>query len=345
MKTTPGQIYFLKEKDYLTGEMSPYVKIGLVRDDKETDKRIKEHQTGNPRQIVDYATLSMRFVEHAETLLHYTFGEFWITGEWFKLTEEQIVRAITDCERINTEQLSIEKAFLESEELRPVLSNGKVIQPTDKDLELHGEAVRFKEELNLIISKLTICKNQILAHLGKGNGISGVLDLIHKDSSSVWDESLFKEENRELFEKYVVTASRISGSYSLQGVRPLKRLNEGLYTELNGSAVNLVPSEGIDSNLILPRDQSIEELHLKYIKLNRLKYINEWAFNLRDYQIQQRVGLNDEMEGVAKWKRAEKEKSKLDRLALFAAQPEMESKYVKEKAASVSYLVRSNRTY
>lgn len=48
IKLTKGQLYFLREKDYLTGEISRYVKIGLVRNQKETEERISEHQTGKP---------------------------------------------------------------------------------------------------------------------------------------------------------------------------------------------------------------------------------------------------------------------------------------------------------
>ena len=46
-----GSIYFLKEKDYLTGEITRFTKIGLVRADKKTESRISEHQTGNTRYI------------------------------------------------------------------------------------------------------------------------------------------------------------------------------------------------------------------------------------------------------------------------------------------------------
>ena len=50
-----GFIYFMTES-YLFGyPWGPYVKIGLVRgndDGRSTFKRRKEHQTGNPREII-----------------------------------------------------------------------------------------------------------------------------------------------------------------------------------------------------------------------------------------------------------------------------------------------------
>ena len=53
MILTPGEIYFLGEKDLKTGENSPFVKIGLVRENESrgTADRLKDHQTGNPRLL------------------------------------------------------------------------------------------------------------------------------------------------------------------------------------------------------------------------------------------------------------------------------------------------------
>jgi len=39
--TTEGSLYFLGDKDYLTGKLGPYVKIGIVRYDKPTDTECK----------------------------------------------------------------------------------------------------------------------------------------------------------------------------------------------------------------------------------------------------------------------------------------------------------------
>ncbi len=47
----PGKLYFLGEKDLLTGEHTKYIKIGLVYGEKDVSARTKEHQTGNPREI------------------------------------------------------------------------------------------------------------------------------------------------------------------------------------------------------------------------------------------------------------------------------------------------------
>lgn len=104
IKLTKGQLYFLREKDFLSGEITRYVKIGLVRDVKETDERIREHQTGNPREIYDYHSIESPFVEHLETQMHYRFADNWITGEWFDMAESDIDAAIEKAKLIIKEQ-------------------------------------------------------------------------------------------------------------------------------------------------------------------------------------------------------------------------------------------------
>ena len=53
MILTGGEIYFLGERDLKSGKDTGFVKIGLVRekDARDTESRLKEHQTGNPRLL------------------------------------------------------------------------------------------------------------------------------------------------------------------------------------------------------------------------------------------------------------------------------------------------------
>ena len=54
-KLKPGWLYFLGEEDYTTGIHSPYVKIGKTDYDKPVSERIREHETGNPRRVLEVA--------------------------------------------------------------------------------------------------------------------------------------------------------------------------------------------------------------------------------------------------------------------------------------------------
>ena len=48
---TPGELYINRDRDFRTGEWGPYIKIGIVRDERVSKARASEHQTGNPREV------------------------------------------------------------------------------------------------------------------------------------------------------------------------------------------------------------------------------------------------------------------------------------------------------
>jgi hypothetical protein len=56
MATAAGEIYFIGEKDLRSKEVTPYFKVGIVREnaenaDRDSTQRLLEHQTGNPREL------------------------------------------------------------------------------------------------------------------------------------------------------------------------------------------------------------------------------------------------------------------------------------------------------
>lgn len=345
MQTIPGHIYFLKERDFLTGEESPYVKIGLVREDKTTEERIKEHQTGNPRQILDYHTLPMRFVEHGETLLHYIFGEQWITGEWFKLTTQQLQEAIEEGYRINAEQEAVADAYLHAEQLKTTPSNGALIGAREDELELHRQAVEYKNTLTVLNAQLKLCKNKVLSYVGTKAGIEGVLDTKFTEESTTWDTKAFKENHPELFEQFSVVKTKVGGAFLLQGASSLKVLDEQLKAALAESKFDSPIVADIDRENLAERTNELEQLHLNYIQLNKEIYLTNWKYDQVIAQLQSRMGNYFEMEGIAKWKREEKGTKSLNKKALFEVHPELEEQYTIEKPANVSYVVRNWREY
>jgi len=87
MKLTAGEIYFVRERDIKSGEVTPYVKIGIVREGakgpRTSEERLLEHQTGNPRNLFLHEVINTPAVEEIETRLHRTYAEQAVSGEWF----------------------------------------------------------------------------------------------------------------------------------------------------------------------------------------------------------------------------------------------------------------------
>ncbi|MEY4168818.1 MAG: hypothetical protein RIR52_2642, partial [Acidobacteriota bacterium] len=51
ISTLPGTIYFIRERDIISGEVSPYVKIGLTALERSASDRRDDLKTGNPRHL------------------------------------------------------------------------------------------------------------------------------------------------------------------------------------------------------------------------------------------------------------------------------------------------------
>ena len=90
MKLDEGHVYILNEEDDRTGS-SDYYKIGMVSKDRSVKDRIeKDHQTGNPRLVVDIHSFHSEAPFFVERHLHKHFAQFRVRREWFRLTKDEL---------------------------------------------------------------------------------------------------------------------------------------------------------------------------------------------------------------------------------------------------------------
>lgn len=102
-KHDPGEVYFIHTMDQVSGESHGYYKIGIVRNERDSEQRIKEHQTGNPHRIVPYKILSTKAPMLIEGMLHAKYSEHQVSTEWFKFESEMIDEVIAEAERLDKE--------------------------------------------------------------------------------------------------------------------------------------------------------------------------------------------------------------------------------------------------
>ena len=99
-----GQIYFLDEIDP-RGPQSNYIKIGKISpNDKGRSSldRLKEHQTGNPRQLNErYVLETLADVSKLESILHNSFSTRRIRDEWFITQKGNIDSFVEKAKEIN----------------------------------------------------------------------------------------------------------------------------------------------------------------------------------------------------------------------------------------------------
>ena len=342
---TRGSLYFLRDKDYLTGEVGKYVKIGLVRYDKPTKDRVKEHQTGNPRGILDVCTIEdVPFVEQLENIMHYKYNHAWVTGEWFLLSNQELKQVIQDAEALKQEQKKHHTTVLRAEELSKFISNGVIIPADEEILALKSEFNQLKSKQKNIDAKLQIIRSEIYSAMNGNGFIPGVANVSKTEPKPGFDTKRFIEKHPDLYNRYLIQQETdISGSISFSGVPKLQKINEELYKQLKE-----IPDENLSASKLTQqtaRTKKIEKLHENHLQELRVQRLLKWEVFLLEAKFKTIIGENSEIEGICKWNRLEKTKEKFDEKQFKEDHTELYERYILPKKPVFKLNITPNRAY
>ena len=309
MILTPGQLYFISEKDVKTGERSNYYKIGIVRDaaDRDSTNRLLEHQTGNPRQLYIVESLTMPAVEAIETNLHYLFARNRVMGEWMSFTDAELKSAINRAKELATEMEANLPDYAAVEKLAKTVSNGSKIAPSTDSEYWFGVYHDHKQVLDSCNEALFAYDEYLLEGFEQGVIVPGVATVQQRAGAKKFDEKLFAEKYPDLYKKYSVTTSSLKGSFR---VSPAKDWQMD---------ISVIGSEQVDLILSLKEsldgaDHSIEtalSLHEKHLGVREVEKYAEWQIDIAKLKLQVLTGESDGIEGKTSWKRETIVKNKL----------------------------------
>ena len=94
-------VYLLKTQD-----LDEY-KIGFTKGD--IKKRLKSLQTGCPSEIIIVNSFESKFATKIESSLHFMWGHFRVSGEWFLFKNNEQDRFKEICENFHTNFLALEE--------------------------------------------------------------------------------------------------------------------------------------------------------------------------------------------------------------------------------------------
>lgn len=302
-----GKLYILSERDVMTREISDYSKMGLVRKTRTVEERIKDHQTGNPREITsEYETWSPR-VQELEEMVHHIFAHLRVKGEWFKMSPEYIQNTVVPaiCEFVK-QQTEDELTRMKVHTLKDVVSNGQVRSSTSDDIEALDLYYDAKDKCDSMKSQMQDIKAKILSHAGTSEviGVYKVLNL-EKHTQKV----RFTPEANNTKSRFMTNKRKFYSTFRIVK-RPCK--NRRTPNTLN---LNVPPGA-------LEPDDEIKCMHLEYLQL--LGEMREAEYNLdkATNDIKIRIGENDGISGVATWTRGFKDTIELDKDGFFSCYPE-----------------------
>lgn len=332
---TSGELYFIGERDPVTEEFSPWFKIGLVKygvvdevnpevEGRTSEVRLKEHQTGNPRDLFVRHKLTTPAVSFLENKIHRLYARVRVRGEWFRLSDELLETIIAHAERLASQLRELEEVIVHADDFAASPSTDEIAQPTDDILTWHERWLCATVEL----TEISHIRKKIAAALSaaeaKGEDVSRAAT-IKQETRTSFDKKRLEEEFPAIYQEFIEFAPKLRGNFMVvrTGVkdRTLAEINPALEATLGRIAEALIdveagrkPAEGL----------SEYQLELEPIQANA-----EWMKEIAECVIKFSNGAGKEIEGVCKWNRRIEQVPVFNQAAFEASYPDLKAQLMK----------------
>lgn len=343
MILTGGEIYFLGETDLRTQKETGFVKIGLVRekDARDTESRLREHQTGNPRMLHVVKLVKTPIVERVETTLHGKFATSRVSGEWFNFNNIPVGTAIAEANSLSRNAIANLEDLSQAEILKSKKSTPNLIPPNKETLKLFHDYVQINFQIKQC-KELTKKIQDVLyqASLNKLE-IDHLLEIQKRKPAQRFSEDLFAEKFPKIFSQFVETVNEIKQRFTWGSSRDM----EFDLQKLNGDLFELVREADSLTNATLTKSNAADKLHFLYLTILTYQSPLEWKKDLIEAKVKSACGTAAGIEDICKWNRVQEQRQKLDREAVKEAHPKRyESCFVLSKATE-AVVLKKDRGY
>ena len=338
-----GFVYFMTERDLFGYPCGPYVKIGLVKgndDGRSSFDRKKEHQTGNPREIIIEAEVkTYAQVSTLEALVHQRLAKNRIHGEWFNYGEDGINPYVELTKEINRDLESELENDLKINDYSGIQDNGEEIKPSSDAEDIHNEFLKVKAkflkikgEKDLAVLKLRSFNKEFC------RDIDGICSYEKIKPSEKLESVIFKKDHPDIFEK--LCTKKIKGPLLVK-----KDLKQKLSKEYKDIQETIKVQKFLDdsSKRFLKRDEYAMKLHQEYLEAHALLQPIEYKKKLFENKLKLLTGENQGIQKICSWKRRIiKNLSKID---LLNYDFELTQKYITKKKSAIRFKVNDYRPY
>ena len=341
----PGWLYFLGEEDYTTGIRSPYVKIGKTDYDKPVSKRITEHETANPRRVLEVApSIRTEFIDPLETHMHHRFSLNRVHGEWFSFTPAKLRAAVVEAKRVNAEMSALVGKAKRVNTVAKKVSNGSMKKATAPAKKAHTAYVEAEKHRSLLELEQLAVTLELRRLAGTSEGIAEIADQIMPSPSVALDKNSLEANRGALYRKFVVQKTSFSGRFSINGKPTPAKVHPTENAKVKAKAAKL-PAVTIVNGAMKSRSASAKKWHAEWLRLHSEMATLSWESNRREIEIKSLCGDAGGIEGVCTWKRENKTTSTFDGTAFKTAHPRIWSSFTKASKPSVRFTVNPMRPY
>jgi hypothetical protein len=337
MNPEQGYIYFVGEKDIESGQHLDLVKIGLVKkiDDRTSQDRLSEHQTGNPRELVLLHNIEVPAVNTIEKMLHKHYAKFNIRGEWFKFNQDDLSRALDTLNDYKNEMSENLEYFenantLKNQESKDQQrkSNKEIDEIYYKYWENHFK-LKICSDLNDKIKKQAFeiyDQHEAAVEAGIEKPEPKIYDSIAKTprkATEKIDEEKLRENEPDKYNEFNITTFRIDQRFIPNRKHNFAFQIENIDPELSEFIKNTELIFGMQSSNI----KFLEELNKSRMILSGYIAEFDWKEELYRNKLKSFCGLFSSIENICTWNRINESNTKFDSTGFKKMYPEIASEY------------------
>ena len=338
-----GYIYFMTERDLFGYPCGPYVKIGLVKgnaDGRSSFERSKEHQTGNPREIIVEAEVkTYAQVSTLESLIHQRLAKYRIHGEWFNYGEDGIEPYVELTKEINNDLEGQIKDNLLINQYALIEDNGEELKPSSQEKDIHHELLETKQTIIKIKNEKDLAKLK-LRSFDKSfyTDIKGICFYEKIKPQEKFDKLNFEKDHPDIFEELSVEV--ITPNFNIKKDLKNKKSEEFKKLEELIEGQKFIKEDSFDS---INRNKDLIKLHSKWLDAHVELQPFELKKKLLENKLKVLVGENQGIKDICSWKR--KKKKQITKNTLFKFDPDLANKYISISESQIRFKVNDYRPY
>jgi hypothetical protein len=321
MELTGGEIYFIRERDLLSNELTEYFKVGIVREDGKDERssldRLKNHQTGNPRELILDEVFTTPLVERLESMIHAINATSGIRGEWLRNDSNRISEIKMQLTLLVEEAKAVAPVIAKADELKRQFSNDSKIEASEsahswfaKYCDAHLSEAHYKPLVERI-------NNLLIEAIEKGEDIAKVAKIQEKKIKFDLDEEALKAAHPETYELFMETV--VTGPVGKFATKKIVLDQKLVDEELNPATLEILQViEKVENGQL-----GKLELHRPRLDLWGLQSKAAWDKEVAAAHLKVICDVNAGIDGLCTWNRVEKKTEKFNKQNFKIAHPDL----------------------
>ena len=318
-----GEVYFIREQDRSTGKLTENVKIGMVSKQGESSNRLKQHQTGNPRDLILHHVVVTPAPFWVENGLHQRLDGVRVRAEWHRLEDKDLENAIRLAEVLAGESFEHIPFIDEQERLKLCVSNGEILDATVESSEWQIRLSKAKAQLDCV-NNLKDKYKEVISGMSQDEIEQGQQeDLFHIEhyTDIKFDLDGFTKKYPDLIEKFTFSETKIKQRLSPK------------YLDFEISEID--PSLESFSGEFLALCDRVSKREIDFSSLRELESdlqfrenVLSWEKEISTSHLATICGIANGIKDQLTWKRSEETTSSLDKDLLESSHSEQYNEFV-----------------